>query len=63
MFSCLTLQVEHQQFSTGVLVGPVAEGQHGFLQEVGGNDFVPIVVIELPELTGDALFYSKPLAS
>lgn len=58
-----TLQVEHQQLATRVLVGPVAEGQHGFLQQVGGNDFVPVVVVELPEFPGDALLYGEPLSS
>lgn len=62
-YTRLTLQVEHQQLSPGVLVCPVAEGQHGLLQEVGGNDLVPVVVVELPELAGDALFYGKPLTS
>lgn len=57
-----TLQVEHQQLSAGVLIGPVAEGQHGFLQEVGGDDLITVVVVELPELPGDALFYCKPLS-
>lgn len=57
-----TLQVEHQQLPAGVLVGPVAEGQHGLLQEVGGDDLVAIVVVELPELPRDALFNSKPLS-
>lgn len=61
MLRVFTLQVEHQQLSTGVLVSPVAEGQHGFLQEVGGDDLISIVVVELPELSGDALLYSKPL--
>lgn len=59
----VTLQVEHQQLSAGVLVGPVAEGQHGFLQEVCGHDLISVVVVELPELPGDAFLYSKPLAS
>lgn len=57
-----TLQVEHQQLSAGVLVGPVAEGQHGFLQEVGGDDLISVVVVEFPELPGNALFYRKPLS-
>lgn len=61
MLRVFTLQVEHQQLSAGVLVGPVAEGQHGFLQEVGGDDLISIVVVELPELSSDAFFYSKPL--
>lgn len=56
-----TLQVQHQQLSTGVLVGPVAEGQHRFLQEVGGNDLLSVVVVELAELAGDALLYGEPL--
>lgn len=56
-----TLQVQHQQLPPGVLVCPVAEGQHGFLQEVGGHDLVPVVVVELSELAGDALLYSEPL--
>lgn len=59
----LTLEVEHQQLPAGVLVGPVAEGQHGFLQEVGGVDLFSVVVVELPELAGDALFDSEPLSS
>ena len=58
-----TLQVEYQQLSTGVLVGPVAEGQHGFLQQVSGVDLLSIVVVELPELSGNELLYSKPLSS
>lgn len=57
-----TLQVEHQQLSARVLVGPVAEGQHGFLQEVGGVDLFSVVVVELPELPSNALFYSEPLS-
>lgn len=39
----------------------MAEGQHGFLQEVGGNDLVSVVVVELPELAGDALLDGEPL--
>lgn len=62
MATVLTLEVEHQQLSAGVLVGPVAEGQHGFLQEVGGDNLVSVVIVELPELPGDALFYRKPLS-
>lgn len=58
-----TLQVEHQQLSASVLVGPVAEGQHSFLQEVSGDNLISIVVVELPELSSDALLYSKPLSS
>lgn len=57
-----TLQVEHQQLSAGVLVRPVAEGQHGFLQQVSGVDLLSVVVVELPELSGNALLYSKPLS-
>lgn len=57
-----TLQVEHQQLSTRVFVGPVAEGQHGFLQQVGGVDLFAVVVVELPELPSNALFYSEPLS-
>lgn len=39
----------------------MAEGQHGFLQEVGGNDLLPVVVVELAKLAGDALLYGEPL--
>lgn len=63
MLGVFTLQVEHQQLPAGVLEGPVAEGQHGFLQKVGGTDLVSVVVVELPELAGDALLYSEPLSS
>lgn len=56
------MQVQDQQVSPGVLVGPVAEGQHGLLQEVGGDDLVSVVVVELAELAGDAFLYGKPLA-
>ena len=62
MSASFTLQVEHQQLSAGVLVGPVAEGQHGFLQQVSGVDLLSVVVVELPELSGNALLYSKPLS-
>lgn len=57
----LTLQVEHQQLPTRVLVGPVAEGQHGLLQQVGGVDLLAVVVVELAELPGDALLDGEPL--
>lgn len=58
----LTLQVEHQQLPARVLVGPVAEGQHGLLQQVGGVDLLAVVVVELAELAGDALLDGEPLA-
>lgn len=57
-----TLQVQHQQLPPSVLVRPVTEGQHGFLQEVGGHDLVAIIVVKLSELAGDALLYGKPLS-
>lgn len=63
LLSVITLEVEHQQLPAGVLVGPVAEGQHGFLQQVGGIDLLSVIVVELTELPSDALFYSKPLSS
>lgn len=56
----LTLQVEHQQLPTRVLVGPVAEGQHGLLQQVGGVDLLAVVVVELAELPADALLDGEP---
>lgn len=58
----LTLQVEHQQLPARVLVGPVAEGQHGLLQQVGGVDLLAVVVVELAELAGYALLDGEPLA-
>ena len=58
----VTLQVQDQQVSAGVLVGPVAEGQHGLLQQIGGDDLVSVVVVELAELAGDALLDGEPLA-
>lgn len=63
MLVVITLEVEHQQLPAGVLVGPVAERQHGFLQQVGGVDLLSIIVVELSELPSDALFDSKPLSS
>lgn len=57
----VTLQVEHQQLPPGVLVGPVAEGQHGLLQQAAGNDLIPVVVVKLPELAADALLNGEPL--
>lgn len=56
-----TLQVEHQQLPARVLVGPVAEGQHGLFQQVGGVDLLAVVVVELAELPGDALLDGEPL--
>ncbi len=57
----LTLQVEHEQLSACELVRPVAEGQHGFFQKVGRDDFVPVVVVKLAEVSSDALLDGKPL--
>ncbi len=56
-----TLQVEHEQLSACELVRPVAEGQHGFFQKVGRDDFVPVVVVKLAEVSSDALLDGKPL--
>lgn len=61
MEECFTLQVEHQQLPARVLIGPVAEGQHGLLQQVGGVDLLAVVVVELAELPGDALLDGEPL--
>lgn len=41
----------------------MTEGQHGLLQQVGGDDLISVVVVELAELSGDALLNGKPLAS
>ena len=56
------MKVQDQQVSACVLVGPVAEGQHGLLQQVGGDDLVSVVVVELAELAGDAFLDGEPLA-
>lgn len=56
-----TLQVQHEQLSARVLVRPVAEGQHGFFQKVSWDDFIPVVVIKLAEISSDAFLDGEPL--
>lgn len=57
----ITLQIQNQQFSTSVLIGPVRESQHQLLQGAAGGNFITIVVVVLPELSCHILLNGQPL--
>lgn len=57
----ITLQIQNQQLSPSILIGPMRESQHHLFQGVAGGNFVAIVVVVLPELPRHIILNGEPL--